>query len=128
LKPRLFANPELDRIGNQPVAGPPLRPRRRAVGIERVQATHLVEQLDAALKRPALARRKRSDAARTRTRGPVFVGLALRDFFDAPFDARLLAGEVPVDGECGAPVLRQLASLAALAVGVEHEAVRRARP
>src|SRR5262249_36780711 len=98
VQPVRAMRPELDRVGDDPVAGPGGWSRNRAALVLLSDASPAREQRVAAAEDGALIRRARRDPARARPAGPVGVGLRRRHPMDAPLDADLPSDRRPVEG------------------------------
>ena len=80
-------------------------------------------QRETALERAGLLARPGADAAVARAAGEIGVGRRLAHRLDRPAHPHLTAQRLPVEEQGGAHVRRELRSLGAFGVGVEHEAL-----
>src|SRR5213076_2279809 len=97
------------------------RTRYRDALVLRLEVCDAVLEVARASHRSALARRPRADLAPASARREVRVRFLVRDTRDATLHPHLALELRPVKRHRGAPVRGQLASLAALDVGIEDE-------
>src|SRR5690606_41480104 len=124
VQPVLAVDPELYALRRQAKAGPVRRPGHGAVGRLRPQ---LIDARDiglAGVERTRLVRSRRAKARIRMARGEVGVRLLRPHFLEWSFDADLPPQRFPVEQQRRPGIGADFLTLAALDVGVEHEAIR----
>src|SRR5215207_1198736 len=122
VQPVLAPLPELERLRLDPIPAPVRRARDLAPLVRELQLPQAVLQRSPAPDLAALRAGPRPEAAAARAAGEVGVGLLVGDARGGTFYPDLPPQFAPVEEERAARVLRELAGLAALVVGVEDEA------
>src|SRR5690606_7787837 len=114
--------PELDPVRDKPIAGPEWRAGHLPTLEPSLDIEYTLLQLGVARKGLALQRSPRADLASPRTSREVLVGFLVADLDDRPLDTDLRQQRLPGEAERRVRVGAHLRCLAALEVGVEHEA------
>ncbi len=127
MEPVLTVLPELEPVGDDPLAAPPRRSGHRTVAELGGEGGHPVVQLAPRPDRPALMGGVCRDLAAAGAAGEVLVGGDLVGPHHRSFDPDLPGDGLPVEQQGGVRIVLQFMAFAAVVVGEEHEPVRSPR-